>query len=143
VLHDATRPGRQEAKPLPAATVERVVAITLTGLPDEATHWTGREMGKIAGISLRSAQRIWAAHGLRPHRVRRFKLSNDPKFAAKVQDIVGLYVNPPSTRWWWCRSMRRAKSGSIRNFVRELGMIGAKEPNDAAPQRTSYPRRCP
>jgi transposase len=93
LLHDATRPGRN--KPLPAATVERVVEMTLAGPPGEATHWTGREMAKAAGISLRSVQRIWAAHGLQPHRVRTFKLSNDAKFAAKVQDIVGLYVNPP------------------------------------------------
>ena len=52
-------------------------------------------MAKAAGVSHRSVQRIWAAHGLKPHRVRTFKLSNDPKFAAKVQDVVGLYVDPP------------------------------------------------
>jgi transposase len=52
-------------------------------------------MAKAAGISVSSVQRIWRAHGLQPHRVRRFKLSNDPKFAAKLRDIVGLYVNPP------------------------------------------------
>jgi hypothetical protein len=69
--------------------------MTSAGPPGETTHWTGREMAKAAGISLRSVQRIWAAHGLPPHRVRTFKLSSDPKFAAKVQDIVGLYVNPP------------------------------------------------
>jgi hypothetical protein len=69
--------------------------MTLAGPPGETTHWTGREMAKAAGISLRSVQRIWAAHGLQPHRLRTFKLSSDPKFAAKVQDIVGLYVNPP------------------------------------------------
>jgi transposase len=72
LLHDATRPGRK--KPLPAATIERVVAMTLTDPPGEATHWTGRAMAKAAGISLRSVQRIWAAHGLQPHRVRQFKL---------------------------------------------------------------------
>jgi hypothetical protein len=46
-------------------------------------------------VSHRSVQRIWAAHGLNPHRLRTFKLSNDPNFAATVQDIVGLYVDPP------------------------------------------------
>src|SRR6516165_5772101 len=51
----------------------------------KATNWTGRALAKAAGISLRSVQRIWAAHGLQPHRVRTFKLSSDPKFAAKVQ----------------------------------------------------------
>jgi transposase len=70
LLHDATRPGRK--KPLPAATIERVVATTLTEAPGEATHWTGRAMAKAVGISLRSVQRIWAAHGLKPHRVRTF-----------------------------------------------------------------------
>jgi hypothetical protein len=52
-------------------------------------------MAKAAGVSHRSVQRIWAAHGLQPHRVKTFKLSTDPKFAAKVQDVVGLYVDPP------------------------------------------------
>jgi hypothetical protein len=52
-------------------------------------------MAKAAGVSHRSVQRVWAAHGLKPHRVRTFKLSNDPKFAAKVQDVVGLHVDPP------------------------------------------------
>ena len=94
LLHDATRPGRK--KPLPASTIERVVEMTLADPPGAATHWTGRAMAKAAGISLRSVQRIWAAHGLQPHRVRRFKLSNDAKFAAKVEDIVGLYVDPPA-----------------------------------------------
>ena len=48
------------------------------------------------GISLRSVQRIWAAHGLQPHRVRRFKLSQDPAFAAKLRDVVGLHLDPPA-----------------------------------------------
>jgi len=48
------------------------------------------------GISNSSVQRIWHAHGLAPHRVRRFKLSRDPAFADKLHDVVGLYVNPPA-----------------------------------------------
>jgi transposase len=52
LLHDATRPARK--KPLPGTTIERVVAMTLTNLPGEAMHWTGRSMAKAAGISLRS-----------------------------------------------------------------------------------------
>jgi transposase len=93
LLHDATRPAGK--LPLPAATIERVVAMTLAEPPGEATHWTCRAMAKAAGVSHRSVQRIWAAHGLQPHRVKTFKLSTDPKFAAKVQDVVGLYVDPP------------------------------------------------
>src|SRR5277367_1875474 len=62
LLHDATRPGRK--KPLPAATIERVVEMTLAEPPGETTHWTGRAMAEAAGISHRSVQRIWSAHGL-------------------------------------------------------------------------------
>jgi transposase len=94
LLRDQSRPpGRP---PLSKVVVERVVELTLAEPPGEATQWTGRAMAKAAGISLRSVQRIWAAHGLQPHRVKRFKLSKDPEFAAKLQDIVGLYVDPPS-----------------------------------------------
>jgi hypothetical protein len=74
---------------------ERVVAMTLAGPPPAASHWTGLAMAKAAGISVSSVQRIWRAHGLRPHLVRQFKLSNDPQFAAKLKEIVGLYVNLP------------------------------------------------
>ena len=45
---------------------------------------------------MRQPSRIWAAHGLQPHRVRTFKLSSDPKFATKVQDVIGLYIDPPA-----------------------------------------------
>ncbi|MCE3250502.1 MAG: Integrase core domain protein [Geminicoccaceae bacterium] len=94
LLHDKSRPpGRT---PLPKRVVERVVELTLGEPPGEATHWTGRAMAAAASISLRSVQRIWAAHGLQPHRVKRFKLSKDPEFAAKLQDVVGLYVDPPA-----------------------------------------------
>jgi len=93
LLHDATRPAGKPS--LPPAVIERVVEMTQAEPPGEATHWTCRAMAKAAGVSHRSVQRIWAAHGLKPHRVRSFKLSTDPKFAAKVQDVVGLYVDPP------------------------------------------------
>ena len=94
LLRDKSRPpGRT---PVPKAVVERVVELTLGEPPGVATHWTGRAMAEAVGLSLRSVQRIWAAHGLQPHRVKRFKLSKDPEFAAKLQDIVGLYVDPPA-----------------------------------------------
>ena len=94
LLRDKTRkPG---LPPLPSTLIDRVVALTLAEPPGEATHWTGRAMAAVSGISLRSVQRIWAAHGLQPHRVRRFKLSQDPAFAAKLRDVVGLYLDPPA-----------------------------------------------
>jgi transposase len=93
LLHDATRkPGKP---PLGAPTVKQVVALSCAEPPGEATHWTGRAMARAAGISLRSVQRIWADHELQPHRLRTFKRSTDPAFAAKLEDIVGLYVDPP------------------------------------------------
>jgi transposase len=95
LLHDKTRPAR--IPPLPKGTVEAVVTRTLDEAPpDGATHWTAPAMAAASGLSASSVQRIWRAHGLRPHQVRRFKLSNDPKFAEKVEDIVGLYVDPPA-----------------------------------------------
>jgi transposase len=94
LLRDKTRkPGRA---PLPVATIERVVELTQAEPPGEATHWTGRAMAQAIGISLRSVQRIWAAHGLEPHRIATFKLSKDPAFVGKLRDIVGLYIEPPA-----------------------------------------------
>jgi transposase len=93
LLRDKTRkPGKP---PIAADTVARVVALTCGDPPGEATHWTGRAMARAAGISLTSVQRIWAAHNLQPHRVRTFKRSRDPRFAEKLVDVVGLYVDPP------------------------------------------------
>jgi transposase len=94
LLRDKTRPPGKP--PLPPATVARVLALTCAEPPGEATHWTGRAMAKAVGISLRAVQRIWEAHRLQPHRVRTFKRSNDPAFAQKVEDIVGLYMHPPA-----------------------------------------------
>jgi transposase len=94
LLRDRTRkPG---TPPLPPAVVDRVVELTLAEPPGEATRWTGRMMARAVGISLRSVQRIWAAHRLAPHRVRAFKLSRDPAFVPKLRDVVGLYMHPPA-----------------------------------------------
>jgi hypothetical protein len=72
------------------------VELTLTKPPGEATHWTGTMMAKASGVSVSAVQRIWRAHGLRPHKVEQFKLSTDPRFIDKLRDVVGLYVNPPA-----------------------------------------------
>ena len=90
---DATRPGRKP--PLSADTIKQVVDRTLHEKPLAGTHWSIRKMAAAAGLSYTSVQRIWKAHELKPHRVKTFKLSNDKRFVEKVQDIVGLYLNPP------------------------------------------------
>jgi transposase len=85
-------PGR---KPLGRAIKLAVVEKTVKERPANATHWSVRTMADAMGISHTSVQRIWAEHGLKPHLVRSFKVSNDPDFADKVEDIVGLYLDPP------------------------------------------------
>jgi transposase len=94
LLRDKTRPSR--IPPLGVKVTERVVELTLTKPPGDATHWTGTMMAKASGISVSAVQRIWRAHGLRPHKVEQFKLSTDPRFIDKLRDVVGLYVNPPA-----------------------------------------------
>jgi transposase len=94
LLRDKTRPSRKP--PLDCAVIARVVELTASEPPGEASHWTAPAMAKATGISVSSVQRIWRAHGLDPQRVRQFKLSKDPAFATKLKDIVGLYVDPPA-----------------------------------------------
>ena len=93
LLRDKTRPPGK--KPLSAAVKRKVLSKTAGEKPPNATHWSVRSMAKEAGISHTSVQRIWAEAGLKPHLVRRFKISNDPQFEEKVTDVVGLYLNPP------------------------------------------------
>jgi transposase len=90
---DKSRPGR--IKPLSAAKRSRIIRLTLDSKPPGATHWSRETMAKEAGDSPSSVGRIWAAHGIRPHRTRAFKLSNGPEFEKKLEDIVGLYLSPP------------------------------------------------
>src|SRR5215204_1524468 len=94
LLRDKTRPPGKA--PLSPETVAKVLSITCSEPPGEITHWTGRAVAGIVGIALRTVQRIWDAHRLQPHRIRTFKRSNDPAFAEKVEDIVGLYMSPPA-----------------------------------------------
>ena len=94
LLRDTTRPSR--IKPLSPDFAERVVTVTLADPLVEATYWTAARVAKEAGISASAVRRIWRAHGLQPHRYRQFKLSNDPMFAEKLRDVIGLYVDPPA-----------------------------------------------
>ena len=91
---DKTRPSR--IPPLAQAAIDRVIELTASEPPHEATHWTASTMAEATGTSPSSVLRIWRAHRLRPHRVRTFKLSKDPHFAAKLRAIVGLYLDPPA-----------------------------------------------
>jgi len=94
LLQDAARPGRPRTA-REAGNVEEVVRITLEETPAGATHWSTRTLAEYLGTNASTVARIWRAHGLKPHRVESFKLSNDPHFVEKLQDIVGLYLDPP------------------------------------------------
>jgi len=90
---DAPRPGRK--KKIGTWKTRMVVRKTLEERPANATHWSTRTMAQAAGLSEASVRRIWKAHGLKPHLLQTFKLSNDKRFVEKLEDVVGLYLNPP------------------------------------------------
>src|SRR5713226_7902654 len=91
----AVAPGRGRPRTITAAKVKRLVTATTQTTPKTATHWSTRTMAEAQGVSHATVQRIWDAHGLRPHRTRTFKLSRDKRFVEKLTDVVGLYLNPP------------------------------------------------
>jgi transposase len=90
---DAPRPGRKPA--IPAKLKEELIRRTIQTKPANATHWSTRTMAAEMGISEATVRRIWHAHGLKPHLVGSFKISKDKHFAEKLEDVVGLYLNPP------------------------------------------------
>jgi transposase len=90
---DATRPGRKPR--IGEGQVREVIERTLHSTPLNGTHWSTRTMAAATGLSKATIQRIWRAHGLQPHRTETFKLSRDPQFLEKLQDVVGLYLDPP------------------------------------------------
>jgi transposase len=75
--------------------VARLVELTTQTKPEATTHWSTRTMAAELGVSAASVSRHWRANGLKPHIVRGFKVSRDPKFVEKLEDIVGLYMSPP------------------------------------------------
>ena len=93
-LLDEQRSGRPPT--LDEKTVNRVLTLTTQYVPEEATQWSERLMAAHAGVTPYQVRKIWNAADLQPHRLKTFKISNDPHFAEKVVDIVGLYMNPPS-----------------------------------------------
>ena len=92
-LLDEPRPGAP--RKISDRTVERIVTTTLESTPTDRTHWSTRDLAKRIGVSQSTVSRVWRAFNLQPHRVKTFRLSNDPLFVEKVRDIVGLYMNPP------------------------------------------------
>ena len=100
LLKDAARPGRRKA--VSPEKVQAIVDATLHTTPPDATHWSVRTMAKAQGVSPGIVHRIWQAHGLQPHRVETFKLSQDPDFVKKLRDVVGMYLHPPAKALVFC-----------------------------------------
>jgi transposase len=92
----ATRPkaGRKDHA-VPAATVERLIELAMSPPPAGRSRWTTRLLAKVLGLTSGCVSDVLRRHELKPHRVRTYKVSRDPAFAAKVRDIVGLYLHPP------------------------------------------------
>lgn len=90
---DAPRPGRTPS--IEKDVIEQIVRKTTQEKPPAATQWSTRTMAKAVGVSKATVSRVWRAHGLKPHLSKTFKVSNDPQFAEKLVDVVGLYLNPP------------------------------------------------
>jgi transposase len=91
----ADKPGRGRKASIPEARVARVIT-EATRPPNGRRRWSIRSMSRHVGISASSVQRIWSKNDLKPHRLKTFKLSNDPRFEEKFWDVIGLYLNPPA-----------------------------------------------
>lgn len=90
IERDLPRGGRP-----PKVDAAEIVRRTTQTLPEAATHWSTRTLADELGVSDTTVWRVWQAHGLKPHRVKTFKVSRDPKFVEKLEDVVGLYMSPP------------------------------------------------
>ena len=95
---DALRRGQMRQRSRRVRTPEleqKILDTTLKTRPADATHWSVRTLARHLGVTRTVVHEVWQKYDVQPHRVERFKLSNDPKFEEKVRDIVGLYLNPP------------------------------------------------
>jgi transposase len=100
LLKDAARSGR-----LPTISKEKIAEVvrkTQEERPAGATQWSTRTLAPVVGLSPATVRRIWANHGLKPHRTKRFKLSGDPLFVEKLTDVAGLYIAPPEKAMVFC-----------------------------------------
>ena len=88
-------PRQRRPAVLTTAIEQNILDATLKARPADATHWSVRRLAVELGLSRMMVQRVWQKHGIQPHRVEKFKISNDPRFEDKVRDVVGLYLNPP------------------------------------------------
>jgi transposase len=140
LLRDKTRPpGR---KPLSLAVKRKVLSKTASELPPNATHWSRSSMAAVMGISPSSVGRIWAEAGLKPHLVRRFKISNDPNFEEKVTDITGLYLNPPDRALVLCVDEKSQIQAAGLHPARPTVEERPRDDDDPTTTSATAPRHC-
>lgn len=98
----ARHPGRAPRRDL-ARLEARVLKYTLQRKPEDgSTHWSSRKLAAQLGLPFMTVQRIWRKHDVRPHRLERHMVSNDPEFETKAADVIGLYLNPPTHAAVFC-----------------------------------------
>lgn len=117
---DALRQRQKRKRERPVLTPEleqKILDTTLKTRAADGTHWSVRVLTRQMGISRMMVQRIWQRHEIQPHRVEKFKISNDPKFEEKVRDVVGLYLNPPDRALVLCVD----EKSQIQQFVAQSG----------------------
>ena len=93
-LEDQPRSGRPPL--VTERKTARIVAMTLKPPPGGLTHWSTRDLADRVGVSHTTVHRVWRAHALQPDRSETFKFSTDPEAETKIQDVVGLYLHPPT-----------------------------------------------
>jgi transposase len=98
----------QPATVLTPALEAKILEWTRRGPRDGTTHWSTRRLGKALEISHMMVARVWARHGLKPHRLERYMASDDPNFERKAADIIGLYLNPPQHAAVFCMDEKTA-----------------------------------
>lgn len=110
--------------------VARLVELTTQSKPEAATHWSTRTMAEKLDVSAASVSRHWRANGLKPHLVRGFKVSRDPQFVEKLEDIVGLYMSPPQHALVLCCD-EKSQAGTGPNPAGIAAEKGARCNHDA------------
>ena len=121
LLKDKTRkPG---TAPIPSEAKDRLTRFVCQEKPQDGTHWSTRELSKRFGISHTSVNTILRERNLKPHLVKRFQFSTDKDFIRKLQDVVGLYLNPPDNAIVFCVD----EKSQIQALERKIGRASCRE----------------
>jgi transposase len=139
------RAGRGRKPLISADKIEEIIRLTQHETPAGATHWSCRSMAKRVGVSPATVQRIWSGRGLKPHLLKTFKLSNDPRFEDKLIDVVGLYLNPPEHAVVLCMDEKTSIGGPRPHpaIASTDQRPGGHDHERLQAARHDHPLRCP